>query len=53
MINRWVEADGLLDALDAEGIGCIAFSPLAQGMLTNKYLERNSRRQPRGGGQVA
>jgi len=39
MLNRWVEADGLLDTLAAEGIGCIAFSPLAQGMLTNKYLD--------------
>jgi L-glyceraldehyde 3-phosphate reductase len=39
MINRWVEADGLLDALDAEGIGSIAFTPLAQGLLTNKYLK--------------
>ncbi len=38
MINRWVE-DGLLDLLNEEKIGCIAFSPLAQGMLTNKYLE--------------
>ena len=38
MFNRWVE-DGLLDALDEEGIGCIAFSPLAQGLLTNRYLE--------------
>jgi len=38
MLNRWVETDGLLDTLNAEGIGCIAFSPLAQGMLTNKYL---------------
>jgi L-glyceraldehyde 3-phosphate reductase len=38
MINRWVE-DGLLATLDEEGIGCIAFSPLAQGVLTNKYLE--------------
>jgi L-glyceraldehyde 3-phosphate reductase len=38
MINRWVEEDGLLDTLDAEGIGSIAFSPLAQGMLTGKYL---------------
>ncbi len=37
MLNRWVE-DGLLDTLEAEGIGCIAFSPLAQGMLSNKYL---------------
>lgn len=38
MINRWVEDDGLLDVLDAEGMGCIAFSPLAQGMLTDRYL---------------
>lgn len=38
MLNRWVE-DGLLDALEQEGIGCIAFSPLAQGMLTDKYLK--------------
>ena len=38
MLNRWVEG-GLLDVLEAEGIGCIAFSPLAQGMLTSKYLK--------------
>jgi L-glyceraldehyde 3-phosphate reductase len=37
MLNRWIE-EGLLDALEDLGIGCIAFSPLAQGMLTNKYL---------------
>jgi L-glyceraldehyde 3-phosphate reductase len=37
MFNRWVE-DGLLDVLKEEGIGCIAFSPLAQGLLTDKYL---------------
>lgn len=37
MLNRWVE-DGLLDVLEQEGIGCIAFSPLAQGQLTNRYL---------------
>jgi L-glyceraldehyde 3-phosphate reductase len=37
MFNRWVE-DGLLTALEDEGIGCIVFSPLAQGMLTDKYL---------------
>jgi L-glyceraldehyde 3-phosphate reductase len=37
MFNRWVE-DGLLDTLLEEGIGCIAFSPLAQGLLTNRYL---------------
>ena len=39
MINRWVEDDGLLDTLDDLGIGSIVFSPLAQGMLTNKYLD--------------
>ena len=38
MFNRWIE-DGLLDVLDEEGIGCIVFSPLAQGLLTNKYLD--------------
>ena len=38
MLNRWIE-DGLLDVLEREGIGCIAFSPLAQGMLTTKYLD--------------
>ena len=37
MLNRWVEPD-LLDVLKEEGIGCIAFSPLAQGMLSDKYL---------------
>ncbi len=37
MLNRWVE-EGLLDVLGREGVGCIAFSPLAQGMLTNRYL---------------
>jgi L-glyceraldehyde 3-phosphate reductase len=37
LLNRWVEG-GLLDTLAAEGIGCIAFSPLAQGVLTDKYL---------------
>lgn len=39
MLNRWVETDGLLDVLDEVGAGCIAFSPLAQGMLTDKYLD--------------
>jgi L-glyceraldehyde 3-phosphate reductase len=38
MLNRWVE-DGLLDTLEDEGIGCIAFSPLAQGLLSDKYLD--------------
>jgi L-glyceraldehyde 3-phosphate reductase len=38
MLNRWIE-HGLLDVLQDEGLGCIAFSPLAQGMLTDKYLD--------------
>jgi L-glyceraldehyde 3-phosphate reductase len=45
MLNRWVE-QGLLGTLDDLGVGCIAFSPLAQGLLTNKYLNgvpKNSR----------
>lgn len=37
MFVRWIE-DGLLDVLEREGVGCIPFSPLAQGLLTNKYL---------------
>ncbi|MEV8639377.1 L-glyceraldehyde 3-phosphate reductase [Streptosporangium sp. NPDC051023] len=37
MLNRWIE-DGLLDVLEDEGVGCIAFSPLAQGVLTDRYL---------------
>jgi L-glyceraldehyde 3-phosphate reductase len=38
MLNRWIEGGGLLEVLEREGIGCIAFSPLAQGVLTGKYL---------------
>jgi L-glyceraldehyde 3-phosphate reductase len=38
MLNRWVEG-GLLDTLETIGAGCIAFSPLAQGMLTDRYLD--------------
>jgi L-glyceraldehyde 3-phosphate reductase len=38
MLNRWIEPE-LLDVLGEEGIGCIVFSPLAQGMLTDKYLD--------------
>jgi L-glyceraldehyde 3-phosphate reductase len=38
MLNRWIEDDGLLDVLEAEGAGCIVFSPLAQGVLFGKYL---------------
>ncbi|MYW64841.1 L-glyceraldehyde 3-phosphate reductase [Streptomyces sp. SID8379] len=39
MINRWTEDDGLLDTLEAAGMGCISFVPLAQGLLTGKYLK--------------
>ncbi|MFS0693971.1 L-glyceraldehyde 3-phosphate reductase [Streptomyces nitrosporeus] len=38
MVNRWIEADGLLDTLEEAGMGCISFAPLAQGLLTGKYL---------------
>jgi L-glyceraldehyde 3-phosphate reductase len=39
MLNRWIE-EKLLDELERQGMGCIAFSPLAQGLLTGKYLDR-------------
>jgi L-glyceraldehyde 3-phosphate reductase len=39
MFNRWIEHDGLLDTLGRTGTGCVAFSVLAQGMLTTKYLD--------------
>ncbi|MBF9133645.1 L-glyceraldehyde 3-phosphate reductase [Plantactinospora sp. S1510] len=39
MINRWIERDGLLDTLEEAGAGCIAYSPLAQGLLTDRYLD--------------
>ncbi|OLZ66069.1 MULTISPECIES: L-glyceraldehyde 3-phosphate reductase [Streptomyces] len=39
MINRWTEEDGLLDTLEDAGMGCISFAPLAQGLLTDKYLQ--------------
>ncbi|WP_446218553.1 L-glyceraldehyde 3-phosphate reductase [Micromonospora sp. IBHARD004] len=38
MLNRWTEDDGLLDTLEKVGAGCIAYSPLAQGLLTDRYL---------------
>jgi L-glyceraldehyde 3-phosphate reductase len=38
MLNRWIEGE-LLDVLATEGVGCIAFSPLAQGLLTDRYLD--------------
>jgi L-glyceraldehyde 3-phosphate reductase len=55
MFNRWIEG-GLLDTLQAEGMGCIAFSPLAQGVLTNKYLNgipENARVNRPGGGSLS
>ncbi|KAB1905733.1 L-glyceraldehyde 3-phosphate reductase [Micromonospora tulbaghiae] len=39
MVNRWTESDGLLDTLERVGAGCIAYSPLAQGLLTDRYLK--------------
>src|SRR6476659_5457809 len=39
MLNRWIETDRLLDTLDEQGVGSIVFTPLAQGMLTDKYLD--------------
>jgi L-glyceraldehyde 3-phosphate reductase len=39
MLNRWIEEDELLDTLEEVGAGCIAFSPLAQGLLTDRYLD--------------
>ncbi|MFJ1705509.1 L-glyceraldehyde 3-phosphate reductase [Kitasatospora sp. NPDC088346] len=39
MLNRWIEDDGLLDVLADEGAGCIGFAPLAQGILTDRYLK--------------
>jgi L-glyceraldehyde 3-phosphate reductase len=39
MFDRWIERDHLLDRLEADGMGCIVFSPLAQGVLTDRYLQ--------------
>ena len=39
MLDRWIEDDGLLDVLGETGTGCIVYSPLHQGMLTDKYLD--------------
>jgi len=41
MLDRWVEGDGLLPTLRENGVGCICFSPLAQGLLTDRYLKGN------------
>ncbi|END6713747.1 L-glyceraldehyde 3-phosphate reductase [Escherichia albertii] len=38
LLNRWVDKSGLLDTLETHGVGCIAFTPLVQGLLTGKYL---------------
>jgi L-glyceraldehyde 3-phosphate reductase len=38
MLNRWIEDEGVLDVLGDLGVGCIVFSPLAQGVLTDRYL---------------
>ncbi|GAA4899435.1 L-glyceraldehyde 3-phosphate reductase [Flaviramulus aquimarinus] len=51
MFNRWVE-NGLLDTLQNNGLGCIAFSPLAQGMLTDKYLKGIPKDSRAGGDSV-
>jgi len=42
MFERWVEKDGLLNLLEGNGVGCIPFSPFAQGLLKNKYLNGNT-----------
>ena len=49
MLNRFLE-QGLLDTLGKLGVGCIAFSPLAQGLLTNKYLKKDAAAKTRAGG---
>ena len=46
MLNRWIEAD-LLDVLGKHNVGCIAFTALAQGLLTDKYLDGRAGGQPR------
>ncbi len=51
MLNRWIETDGLKDYLADNGIGCIAFSPLSQGLLTGKYLNGIPRDSRIGGGK--
>ena len=55
MLNRWIEEDGLLDTLQQEGIGCITFTALAQGLLSDKYLDgvpQNARVNRPGGGSL-
>ncbi|MEX0143601.1 L-glyceraldehyde 3-phosphate reductase [compost metagenome] len=55
MLNRWIEEDGLLDTLQQEGIGCITFTALAQGLLSDKYLDgvpQDARVNRPGGGSL-
>lgn len=51
MLNRWIETDGLKDFLYENGIGCIAFSPLSQGILTGKYVNGIPENSRIGGGK--
>ncbi len=51
MLNRWIETDGVKEFLHEQGIGCIAFSPLAQGILTGKYLRGIPADSRAGGGK--
>ena len=55
MLNRWIEDDGLLDTLEDEGMGCITFTALAQGLLSDKYLDgvpQDARINRPGGGSM-
>jgi L-glyceraldehyde 3-phosphate reductase len=55
MLNRWIEDDGLLDALERQGMGCITFTALAQGLLSDKYLNgvpQDARINRAGGGSL-
>ena len=55
MFNRWIEGKGLLDTLGTEGVGCIAFTALAQGLLSDKYLAgipKDARINRPGGGSI-
>jgi L-glyceraldehyde 3-phosphate reductase len=55
MLNRWIETEGLLDTLGKEGIGCITFTALAQGILSDKYLNgipQDARINRPGGGSL-
>jgi len=55
MLNRWIETEGLLDTLGREGIGCITFTALAQGILSDKYLNgipQDARINRAGGGSL-